>query len=688
MNCLFWNVRGLNSKTKQLDLKDFLTSRRIPLISLVETKVEAGNAPSVHARICGDFHRIANYSHNTMGRIWIMWDPNLFLVDPQIYSDQLIHCCITMKHTGHQFYMTSIYALNDEGGRRFLWDDLKAIAQNLHDKPWLVGGDMNEDMKAMGHTLSWTNLQQERIASRLDRTLINSLWLNAYPESFTEYLAPGFSDHSALLVRLTPEVLSGHKPFKCFNMWFSHPTFTEVVENAWLTEVEGTPQYRLAKKLQLVNLALKKWNIEVFGDIHHKLKRDRDLLARIQNLLHNSPLDQTLILQEKEARMEYAKLVFDEESFIQQKSRQNNIQLGDCNSAFFYASVAARKAQNTLRKVKLPNGDLSDDPDIVKRETVHYFQALFNKESAIAIPPIPFRNTLSVEANGWAWDPVQTPRHSYTTWLALLDKLSTLQRLQKQGLLHSTQCPLCFRGSDEVHHLFFKCGYSSFIWLSLLSKLGLPHAICQTLPDWVECIKKLHLQLPLLKVVKVFFASSIGLIWRKRCSRIFHSQCKHKSMVLREIITTSRIRLSKYPLYVEPSPDIEKVAKNLGIPFHVKRYQDIFFTWHPPPAPWFKCNSDGSLSDDRAEFGAIIRDSQGHLIIGTMTRVSLASINHLELLGVKSDALMCAQLNLKKVMFETDSTTIVCWLQGRGAVPWTSRCDLIETMNVLSCFED
>ncbi|KAK1298314.1 hypothetical protein QJS10_CPB14g00920 [Acorus calamus] len=315
-------------------------------------------------------------------------------------------------------------------GKRFLWDDLKAIAQNSHDKPWLIGGDMNEvrfthekvggrpptlrrlrkfnqcisdcnlqDMKAMGHTLSWTNLQQERIASRLDRTLINSLWLNAYPESFTEYLAPGLSDHSALLVRLTPEVLSGHKPFKCFNMWFSHPTFTEVVENAWLTEVEGTPQYRLAKKLQLVKLALKKWNIEVFGDIHHKLKRGRDLLARIQNLLHNSPLDQALILQEKEARMEYAKLVFDEESFIQQKSRQNNIQLGDCNSAFFYASVAARKAQNTLRKVKLPNGDLSDDPDIVKRETVHYFQALFNKESAIAIPPIPFRNTLSAEAN-------------------------------------------------------------------------------------------------------------------------------------------------------------------------------------------------------------------------------------------------------------------------------------------------
>ncbi|KAK1304167.1 hypothetical protein QJS10_CPB11g00606 [Acorus calamus] len=319
--------------------------------------------------------------------------------------------------------------------------------------------------------------------------------------------------------------------------------------------------------------------------------------------------------------MEYAKLVFDEESFIQQKSRQNNIQLGDCNSAFFYASVAARKAQNTLRKVKLPNGDLSDDPDIVKRETVHYFQALFNKESAIAIPPIPFRNTLSVEANV---DPALTFPSGWD---------------QKQGICHQKQVET----SCECTNLLSL----GRVGLGILSKPLATH----TPPGWL-CL----ISFPL------------------------YNAYKNRGFFIRPN--------AHYASGVLMNPDIEKVAKNLGIPFHVKRYQDIFFTWHPPPAPWFKCNSDGSLSDDRAEFGAIIRDSQGHLIIGTMTRVSLASINHLELLGVKSDALMCAQLNLKKVMFETDSTTIVCWLQGRGAVPWTSRCDLIETMNVLSCFED
>ncbi|KAK1307337.1 hypothetical protein QJS10_CPA10g01836 [Acorus calamus] len=70
------------------------------------------------------------------------------------------------------------------------------------------------------------------------------------------------------------------------------------------------------------------------------------------------------------------------------------------------------------------------------------------------------------------------------------------------------------------------------------------------------------------------------------------------------------------------------------------------------------------------------------------SRVPSASINHLELLGVKSGALLCLQLNLSKVQFTTDSTTVTCWLQGRDTVPWTSKRDLIETFEALSHLED
>ncbi|KAK1314810.1 hypothetical protein QJS10_CPA01g01582 [Acorus calamus] len=430
MKCLFWNIRGLNSKTKQLDLKEFLGTHRAPLITLIETKVEARNMDSIATNICRDYQYIVNYSSNPMGRVCILWDNLTLQVDPQIQSDQFIHSCITVLHSGLQFYMTSVYAHNGESARTQLWEDLVSVARNSMDKPWLIGGDMNEvrytnekiggrppslrrlkkfnrcigacnvqDLKAVGHTRSWTNLQQVRITSRLDRTLINSRWLTTFPESFTDYLEPGLSDHSALMVHFSPEVISGHKPFKCFNIWYAHPSFMDVVEFTWQTEVVGTPQYRLAKKLQLVKSALKRWNREDFGNVHQKLKHNRDHLAVIQRLLHDNPMDPTMISQEKEARLNYANLLVEEESFIRQKSRQNSIQLGDSNSAYFYASMAARKARNTLRKVRLQSGEFSDDPKIVMAESIGYYKKLLNNENRVPIPPIAFSNSLSCSDN-------------------------------------------------------------------------------------------------------------------------------------------------------------------------------------------------------------------------------------------------------------------------------------------------
>ncbi|KAK1288989.1 hypothetical protein QJS10_CPB18g00739 [Acorus calamus] len=72
-----------------------------------------------------------------------------------------------------------------------------------------------------------------------------------------------------------------------------------------------------------------------------------------------------------------------------------------------------------------------------------------------------------------------------------------------------------------------------------------------------------------------------------------------------------------------------------------------------------------------------------------MARVSLASINHLELLGVKSGALtLCSHLHFSKVIFESDSTTVACWLQGRGSIPWTSMSDYLENLDILDGFEE
>ncbi|KAK1297110.1 hypothetical protein QJS10_CPB15g01243 [Acorus calamus] len=75
-----------------------------------------------------------------------------------------------------------------------------------------------QDLKAYGHTLSWSNRQDQRIWCRLDRVLVNAPFLNVYPHSSVNYLAPGISDHSPLKVTLDPIIPTGPRPFKYFEM--------------------------------------------------------------------------------------------------------------------------------------------------------------------------------------------------------------------------------------------------------------------------------------------------------------------------------------------------------------------------------------------------------------------------------------------------------------------------------------
>ncbi|KAL0455414.1 UNVERIFIED_CONTAM: hypothetical protein Slati_0880600 [Sesamum latifolium] len=57
-------------------------------------------------------------------------------------------------------------------------------------------------------------------------------------------------------------------------------------------------------------------------------------------------------------------------------------------------------------------------------------------------------------------DPLRIPRNCFNLWLAILERLSTLDRTWWTGL--DSTCVLCSRGETESHsHLFFQCEYAS-----------------------------------------------------------------------------------------------------------------------------------------------------------------------------------------------------------------------------------
>lgn len=80
-----------------------------------------------------------------------------------------------------------------------------------------------------------------------------------------------FCDHSPILL-MEDDRDWGPKRFKFINAWVLHPNFLEEVRRVWdSTMVQGWAGYVIMEKLRVLKVALKRWNLTVFGDVNSKL---------------------------------------------------------------------------------------------------------------------------------------------------------------------------------------------------------------------------------------------------------------------------------------------------------------------------------------------------------------------------------------------------------------------------------
>ncbi|KAK1274063.1 hypothetical protein QJS04_geneDACA010725 [Acorus gramineus] len=319
---LHGNVCGLNSKEKQLDVHKFLSRNLVPIISLIETKVQPSLACKVQRKVL-PHHRILNSLSS--GRIWVLWQDNLMDLMLISFLEQFVHCKASPVDGSPPFFLTTIYASNSFSDRLTLWDDLEELAAQTINSPWIIGGDFNEvrfsnekigarsiysqralrfnqcieschlnDLCSIGGPYSLSNNQDNRIACKLDRALVNTNWISSFPDSFIQ--------------------------------------------------------------LQHTKAILKQWNCNVFGPVQQQLLSSRVILESARNDLSLDPLNPILISFEAQAKSKYLDLLHVEESFLRQKSRQMWLSDGDRNSQFFHSMVKSRIARNSIRSEQLQDG--------------------------------------------------------------------------------------------------------------------------------------------------------------------------------------------------------------------------------------------------------------------------------------------------------------------------------------------
>ena len=408
-----YNTRGLNNKISFY--KDFIASRRLGLIALLETHVKKENSVFVSKQVAPNFCWLFNYECHYNGRIWVGWDPGHWNVSLLSCSAQQISCSVKHLDSGSSFFTSFVYAYNDYIDRRILWAELldfKTTMLESDSSPWALLGDLNVcmnsneisntsamsidmrefcdfvelidvfDLNFTGKWYTWWDCNHTNpIFRKLDGVLVGTGWVDAFPLSTAQFLPRGLSDHSPALLHLGLHSERIFKPFQVFQHILEHRDFIKAVESAWADDVTGDPWFILTTKLKKVKLALKTLNNSC-GNLHEAVISARRSLDVFQENLNGIPSADMCQLEEKLCNNLHNALIA-EEKFLKQKSRVNWLKLGDGNNAFFHRSCKSRWNVNKIVMMEDSSGNVCTSHKDIADIAINYFSGILGTHKTV-----------------------------------------------------------------------------------------------------------------------------------------------------------------------------------------------------------------------------------------------------------------------------------------------------------------
>ncbi|KAL2937303.1 F-box protein FBW2 [Bienertia sinuspersici] len=143
------------------------------------------------------------------------------------------------------------------------------------------------------------------------------------------------------------------------------------------------------------------------------------------------------------------------------------------------------------------------------------------------------------------WDRWSIPKHSFSSWLAIKDRLKTKARLVQYGVLQDDICSLCGGGAETINHLYFECQYSQKVLELVTSRLGLG----RTYKDLEAAYKWINRRLVQQKVKKKVWNTAVNAIvyciWQVRNSVIWKNQKQQEGHTAKQIQFLILSRLNK-----------------------------------------------------------------------------------------------------------------------------------------------
>ncbi|XP_039066047.1 uncharacterized protein LOC120211619 [Hibiscus syriacus] len=144
------------------------------------------------------------------------------------------------------------------------------------------------------------------------------------------------------------------------------------------------------------------------------------------------------------------------------------------------------------------------------------------------------------------WFPTHIPKFSLITWMAVLDRLPTRERLCRFAVLTDASCGLCGTVLESRSHLFIDCSFSREVWNVLLQLCGLrmqwlswDHSLC-----WL--VSNLKGKSLLVHILKLAWTGFVYFIWDERNRRCFRGMMRSVDTIVNIIKEAVRIKLYRH----------------------------------------------------------------------------------------------------------------------------------------------
>ena len=147
----------------------------------------------------------------------------------------------------------------------------------------------------------------------------------------------------------------------------------------------------------------------------------------------------------------------------------------------------------------------------------------------------------SVPWHQTVWNKGGIPRHSFLSWLLVLNRCPTRDRIIGWGLPTSPLCLLCNLQCESRNHLFFECPYTWSIWSVLFRRCGF-----QPERDWTRVLEQLQRQnrrSPIGILSLLCWQSCLYWSWSERNTRLHQNVFRSPDSLIKRIDRQIRDRI-------------------------------------------------------------------------------------------------------------------------------------------------